>query len=142
MGEASEVRTLVRQTGEKATGWLMMAGSAIVGIPMWLWFLGEFWKNSPEDGILGLFVGVACVFVFSLGKNKVRKANHIAWTLEALARDRDLRPLPNEVVSSYAENTTCSVCGTTYPSRSAFHADTLICRECHGSLGGGGESST
>jgi predicted amidophosphoribosyltransferase len=81
--KAGTLKTFGRETSQKALGTLLI----ILGVIVLLGSLIGVKKFGP----LGIFVGLVLFLILvGTGEYKRRKARHVAWTMEAIERERRL----------------------------------------------------
>jgi len=81
--KASTVKTIGREASQKALGTLLI----ILGVIALLASLIGVEKFGP----IGVFVGLMLFLILAgTGEYKRRKARHVAWTMEAIERERTL----------------------------------------------------
>jgi uncharacterized paraquat-inducible protein A len=81
--KARTVKTLGREASQKAAGTLLI----ILGVIALLVSLIGVEKFGP----IGIFVGLVLFLILAgIGEYKRRKARHVAWTMEAIERERKL----------------------------------------------------
>jgi len=112
--KTSEVRTYARQVAGKANGIALMFVGVVLLVPCGsMTLVGLFAQVTGEDtpGLIVFTLGlVLAIALIVIGNNIRRKAEHVAWTREALERDRFVRANPD----------VCPKCGHHNPTGSNF----------------------
>ena len=105
-----ELATLGREIGDKAIGYAQIAvGCVLVG-----WAIAVYLVSQGRLSLYSLVVVVATaaygLLLVALGAQRVQKARFVAWTREAIERDRYVS----------AKEAKCARCGSWNPQEGAY----------------------